>query len=288
MSDTSQQVHDESSLSWARHDVEQRLGFKGGKYTCVNNLLTFGIAIYLTVLSYFGLSFLPMTSSFRAMLLDRGPTPYAIVFLFFWSASILAIKWSKLRLQMKVLNLHVIPIDSEFVLSPTSAQQVLDATYLATDNPSHFLLFNRIHVALSNLKNIGRVADVDDILRSQPAHEASIVESSYALIRGFIWGIPILGFIGTVMGLSEAIGEFGAVLSETTDTSQITTALQGVTSGLATAFETTLVALVAAFFLQMVVTFLRKGEDDFLDDCDEYCLRNVVSRLRITPFEQGD
>lgn len=38
------------------------------------------------------------------------------------------------------------------------------------------------------------------------------METSYALVQGFVWAIPVLGFIGTVVGLSQAIGGFTAVL----------------------------------------------------------------------------
>ncbi len=273
------------SLSWAASDIENRLGFRGGKYTSVNNVLSFLSGLALTLCFYGVLSFF-RESTMGAMFTQRGPTPYAMALFFFWSLSILVLKHSKLRLQRRALDIDVIPQAIDFVLSPSTVQQVLDNTFLVADHPHRFLLFHRIHIALSNLKNIGRVADVDDILRSQAEHEESIVETSYSLLRGFVWGIPILGFIGTVMGLSEAIGKFGSVLGETTDTGQIASALQGVTAGLATAFETTLIALVAALIVQMLLTFQKKGEEDFLDECTEYCLKNIVNRLRITPYEQ--
>ena len=63
--------------------------------------------------------------------------------------------------------------------------------------------------------------------------------------------------------------------------------LKGVTGGLSTAFETTLLALLFALFLQLLVTFLHKSEEEFLDECSEYCQKNIVSKLRIMPFEQG-
>lgn len=278
-------AEESESLSWATSDIEQRIGFRGGKYTAVNNVLSFLIGMTLTLLAYGVLSFF-RESVIGAMFMQRGPTPYVMVLFFSWSLAILVVKNCKLRLQRRALDIDVIPQANDFVLSPSTVQQVLDNTFLVADQPHRFLLFHRIHIALSNLKNIGRVADVDDILRSQADHEESIVETSYSLLRGFVWGIPILGFIGTVMGLSEAIGKFGAVLGETTDTGQITGALQGVTAGLSTAFETTLIALVAALIIQMLITFQKKAEEDFLDECTEYCLQNIVNRLRITPYEQ--
>ena len=38
------------------------------------------------------------------------------------------------------------------------------------------------------------------------------METSYSVINAFVWAIPVLGFIGTVLGLSQAIGQFGGVL----------------------------------------------------------------------------
>ena len=140
---------------------------------------------------------------------------------------------------------------------------------------------NIVFTTLSNLKNLKRVGDVDDILRSQAQQDEAGIETSYALLQGFVWAIPVLGFIGTVLGLSEAIGQFGGVLGSSEDLSQISSSLKNVTAGLATAFDTTLVALIAALIVQLSITFMRKEEEEFLDDAMEFGLRNIVNRLRL-------
>ena len=272
-------------LSWEMSDVETKLGFRPGRYTQVNNALTFIIGGVLTICFYAGMVYLPNVLS--PMFLDRGPTQYAVVFIASWCLGILLIKWRKLRLQQRALELVVVPDDHQFVLTPTTAHVVSANAQSQVDHPSRFLLLNRILVAISNLKNIGRIGDVDEILRLQAEREESMMETSYSLLRGFIWAVPVLGFIGTVLGLSGAIGSFGAVLKEAGDFQAITDGLRGITADLSTAFETTLVALVAALFLQMFVTFLKKSEEDFLDDCSEYCLRHVVNRLRIVEGNDG-
>jgi len=226
------------------------------------------------------------TAAFAEMFLERGVVPFAICFLSFWSLAILFLKSCKLAFQRRSLALDVVPADHDFVLSSATVDNVLENIYHTVDDPRHFILFNRIVIALSNLRNLGRVSDVDDILRSQSQHDDSVLETSYAVLRGLVWAIPVLGFVGTVLGLSQAIGGFGGVLQSADDLSQIKGALQGVTGGLATAFETTLQALVAALFIQLFLTFLKKSEEEFLDDCDEYCVRNVVNRLRIMPYER--
>jgi biopolymer transport protein ExbB/TolQ len=212
-------------------------------------------------------------------------TPACIVFLTFWSLTILGLKWTKLRLQERALRTVVVPARAEFVLTPHTVDEVYQHIHEAVDDPLQFVVFHRITQALSNLRNLGRVADVDAILRAQGETDESAMETSYALLQGFVWAIPVLGFIGTVEGLSIAIGGFGSVLSSASDFEQIKVALRGVTGGLSTAFETTLQGLVAALAIQLLMTTLKKSEEEFLDSCSEYCSRHIVSRLRMMPFE---
>jgi biopolymer transport protein ExbB/TolQ len=274
-------------LDWSRGDIEQRLGFPGGRFTRTNNVFTCVVGALLTVAFYAAL--MPMRSSiFAQMFLDRGPTPYAIVFLSCWSLVILFVKWRKLAMQRRALRHHVKPDDPAYILSSATVEPVLARVYATVDDPRNFILFNRIVVALANLRNLGRVTDVDEILRSQAAQDESAVETSYAVLQGFVWAIPVLGFIGTVLGLSEAIGQFSGVLGAGSDVEQISGALKGVTAGLATAFETTLEALVAALVIQLLITMLRKSEEEFLDEAMDYGLRYVVGRLRILPESQAE
>jgi biopolymer transport protein ExbB/TolQ len=271
-------------LSWARSDIEQRLGFHGGRYTRINNLLSLLLGGALAALFYAAL--IPAWDTVAgAMFIRRGPTPYFIVLLSCWSLAILFLKSRKLKLQRQALEHLVVPENPDFILSSATVAQVLEKIYATVDDPKQFVLFNRIVIALSNLRNLGRVSDVDDILRAQAANDEASMESSYAVLQGFVWAIPVLGFIGTVLGLSEAIGAFAGVLGSASEVSEIAGALRGVTAGLYTAFDTTLEALVAALIIQITLTFLKKSEEEFLDACTEYGIRHVVGRLRVMPFE---
>ena len=269
-------------LSWQRMDIENRLGFRGGKYTDVNNWLTASIAVALLLAFYAVILFGVRDSVFAQMFLDRPSRliPLLIVFFSFWSLAILAIKSRKIAFQRRALAVTVLPEATAFVLARGTVQEVLGRVRSVTDSPSHFVLFSRIERALANLENIGRTSDMVAMLESQARNDEDHMESSYTVIRGFVWAIPVLGFIGTVLGLSEAIGGFGDVLARTSDMSSLADHLKGVTAGLSTAFETTLQGLVAALCIQLIQTGLRKGEEKFLDSCREYCHRNIISKLR--------
>ena len=275
-------------LNWSREDIENRCGFRGGRYTNFNKLLTFLIACVLTVVFFVLMAFLPQwlpenngIAAFSDIFLKRGIIQYFTMLFFFWGLVILWIKSRKLRMQQCALGLAAVPQNTDFELTRASARVVLDRVHVLVDNPSHFLLLNRIERALSNLKNLGQVSDITSILKMQSENDDEHISSSYSLLTGFIWAIPVLGFIGTVLGLSQAIGAFGQTLQGTGELAAIKTALQGVTGGLATAFETTLVALVNALVLQLLATFMQTREGEFLDACNDYCHRNVASKLRL-------
>lgn len=272
-------------LNWARTDPEQRLGFRGGRFTSVNKPLSFLAGLLLTVLFYavviFGLQRIPRADWFRAMFLERGICPYPTMLFFFWALAILYFKSRKLDMQSEALRLSAVPQQPDFELTPTTARQVLERIHSLVDHPTHFILLNRIERALSNLKNIGQVSDVSNILKTQADYDEEQITSSYSLVNGFVWAIPVLGFIGTVLGLSQAISAFGLTLQAGGDLSGIKQSLQGVTAGLATAFETTLIALVAALIVQLLMTYMQSREGEFLDACNDYCHAHVAAKLRL-------
>lgn len=275
-------------LSWRQSDIEEILLFRGGRFTRVNLLLSFILALLLTAALYWALLFLAADSRITESLTRRGFVPYVIVHMSLWTLIALLIKRTKLQLQRQAIGYDVLPDDPTFVLSPKTAVHVLDNVYAICDDPRNFILFNRIVIALSNLRNLGRVTDVDDILRAQADHDFSAMETSYSMLNGFVWAIPVLGFIGTVQGLSGAIGGFGAVLGTGADLSQLKDSLMEVTAGLSVAFETTFQGLVAALVLQLLLAATKKAEEEFLDECTEYCVRHIVGRLRLLPFEMRE
>lgn len=274
-------------LAWSQSDVENRFGFKGGRHTGVNHVFAFIIAVLLSGIAYaltvFILQRLPFTNTVAAMIL-RPSNQYTMIpatLLFFGGVAVLFLKGWKLKFQQRALTLSAVPAEPEFVLTEATATTVLVRIHSLVDHPRHFVLLNRIDRALSNLKNIGQVNDVSAILRAQAENDEDLVASSYTLLNGFVWAIPVLGFIGTVQGLSMAISQFTQTLQAGGDISMIRTSLQGVTTGLATAFETTLIALVFALILQLWITFTQKREMSFLDECNDYCHSHVVAKLRL-------
>jgi hypothetical protein len=275
-------------LAWSQSDVENRCGFKGGRYTSVNHGFAFLIGLLLTGILYllmlFVFSRLPVVSVVAAIYM-RPTNQFAVIpatFFFFGGMTVLFLKGKKITFQARALQLAAVPAEPEFILTEATAATVLARIHALVDQPRHFVLLNRIDRALSNFKNIGQVNDVSAILRAQAENDEDQVASSYTVVNGLVWAIPVLGFIGTVLGLSLAIGRFTQTLQAEGDLDKIRASLQGVTGGLATAFESTLVALTFTLLLQLAITFQQKREMAFLDECNDYCHSHIVAKLRLT------
>lgn len=267
-------------LSFARMDIEKRIGFPAGRYTQPGPLLPLILAAIITI-GFYAALVLPGEVWLVETFTERGWVPYAIVAFASWAMMIIFVKSQKIRLQRRALGFSVVPEQAGFVLGINSVEEVLERLYGIAEEPRQFLLYNRIQFALSNLKNMGRIGDVDEVLHTRAQNDEAAVESSYTIVKGLIWAIPVLGFIGTVQGLAYAIGAFSQVLNQTGDITELKTALQSVTSGLATAFETTLQALIAALCIQLLMTMMKRNEEQMLDEFIDYCDQQVVNRLRL-------
>ena len=273
-------------LSFARYDIERLCGFKSKKLTMVNYVFTFIIGVLFTVVFYgllipfYGKGVDMVDMFFHGGASSRSSLPYYTVFLTCWSIAILLVKLLKLKNQRRAFELNILPDDPNFVLSPRTAREILDRIYMQVDQPSCYALLDRIDIALGNLKNLGNVTGVSECLASQANSDEEYMANSYTILKGFIWAIPVLGFIGTVIGLSSAVGGFGKVVAQGANMEELKTALGGVTGGLSIAFETTLIALVLALIVQLFAKFVQNEEELFLDECANYCNRNIVAKMK--------
>jgi hypothetical protein len=94
-----------------------------------------------------------------------------------------------------------------------------------------------------------------------------------------VWSIPLMGFIGTVIGISSAVSGFSGFLQEAEEIEQIKTGIGGVTTGLAVAFDTTLFALALSVLVMIVLVAVERWESRLLLGIDSDVGDAVVARL---------
>ncbi len=121
------------------------------------------------------------------------------------------------------------------------------------------------------LRGIGRfvkervsASGLSDQLKFLSETAADALHDSHSLLQTIIWAIPIMGFLGTVLGITLAIAN---VTPEKLDTS-----LPEVTGGLAVAFDTTAIALLFSLALVFGSLFVKRNEDAILSMAEESAL----------------
>ncbi|MDD3441180.1 MAG: MotA/TolQ/ExbB proton channel family protein [Kiritimatiellae bacterium] len=125
-------------------------------------------------------------------------------------------------------------------------------------------------------KDVGRVGSW---MGSEASRDNAMSDLTYTLARTMMWAIPILGFIGTVQGLSSAVGGFGDFLSGAADLAAIKGAIADVTIGLGVAFDTTFLALMLVTIIQFPLSSLMRREATLLGEIEVYIDEHFVSRL---------
>ncbi len=246
--------------------------------TNVSLLLTGLLGLAMTVSFY--LLLVPIQHTYFAQLfVARGWVPYAEVFLMMWSLAVLIQKYRKLARQRASMLFDLLPTElSEEITVGNTDAFTRHVRGLPAD-PGESFLINRVLRGLEHFRVRKSAPEAASILASQSEMDASAVYSSYTMLKVFIWAIPILGFIGTVIGISLAVGAFSGSLGGTSDLDVLKDALNNVTSGLATAFDTTLLALMMSMLIKFPASSLQKSEEDMLGWVDEYCNENLLKRL---------
>ena len=124
----------------------------------------------------------------------------------------------------------------------------------------------------------------DDIDDTFAIKEREYMKGSFSLPRFMVWAIPIMGFIGTVWGISNGIAHFSDAMTSTNSVTDVSAMLKEslplVTSSLATAFDTTLLALLLSIPLMMFMLSLEKNEEAYLIDLDEKWFHDIKPLLQ--------
>lgn len=94
---------------------------------------------------------------------------------------------------------------------------------------------------------------------------------SYSLVRTVTWAVPIMGFLGTVVGITMAIAN---VTPEQLDSS-----LPEVTSGLAVAFDTTAQALGMSMILVFSTFVVERSEQSLLNETEQFGIDSLLPCL---------
>lgn len=142
------------------------------------------------------------------------------------------------------------------------------------------MLAQRVAAVLDFLVSRRSANELDDQLRALADADSIALEGSYSLTRFITWAIPILGFLGTVLGITQAIS---GVTPEVLEKS-----LSTVTDGLALAFDTTALGLALTMLTMFASFIVERTEQGVLEAVDGYVDRHLAHRFERVAAEGSD
>ena len=250
--------------------------------------ITLGVGVGITLVFYVAIVLPLHTTYFGSLFAHRTWVPYVIVLLSAWSVSMLYRRFRGLRKQKRSLLFDVLPTEISPQISPDNVDAFVGHIYQLPSNPGDSFMIARVSQALAHFRARGSAQEVSSVLASQAEIDATAVASSYTIIKLFVWAIPILGFIGTVIGIGSAVGGFSQSIQGAQELDLIKDSLNSVTTGLAVAFDTTLLALIVSILLMFPTRSMQKAEEDLLNSVDKYVNENLLPRLAEKKEDQGN
>ncbi|MBX3448730.1 MAG: MotA/TolQ/ExbB proton channel family protein [Planctomycetaceae bacterium] len=234
--------------------------------------------VCLTLAFYAILPFAPVSQDWVQRYFNAHWVEYASTGLFFIALSTLVSKAARLPREWSVLKSD--PLDGLSLSSGLSgesvAARVQEHAKLTARHSRQTQLVRRIDDLCQFVSGRRSSDGLEGHLSYLAEMAATRLSDSYALIRTITWAIPILGFLGTVIGITMAIANI------TPD--QLESSLNQVTGGLAVAFDTTALALALSMIVVFATYITERAEQAILDETEDYGIRRL---LTIFPTSSG-
>lgn len=208
------------------------------------------------------------------------PVEWAEVTLFCCGLAALGAKFWNSRAEYQACSCDVVPRwDGKTVPVSEGAPALLASLRRLPRRLQDTYLGRRAASVLEFLCQRRSAADLDDQMRGLADADALALEGSYALTRFITWAIPILGFLGTVLGITRAIA--GA------SPEQLANDISQVTGGLAEAFDCTALALGLTMISMFLSSLLERHEQRLLEVVDQLAERQLAHRFQREGVDAG-
>lgn len=120
-------------------------------------------------------------------------------------------------------------------------------------------LWHRLQNGLHSVYRTNSTEGVEDELKYLAELDLDQQQQRYSLVRILIWATPMLGFLGTVLGISQALGGINVGPEN-----NFQTMMDGLRGSLYVAFDTTALALTLSMFLMFAQFLVDRFETQLL------------------------
>lgn len=188
-----------------------------------------------------------------------------------WVFVIMGLKAKTLLKERALLSQTLINISPGTSLLPEDTREYSRPIQDLNEIEREYLLPRALLSGLQRFGSTKNIQDVATTIKDICEHESERLDSELSMVRYIIWAIPSIGFIGTVRGIGEALGQAHRAVEGD---------ILGVTLSLGVAFNSTFVALIISIFIMFLMHQLQLLQERLVLDTQRYCDVSLLRHLK--------
>jgi biopolymer transport protein ExbB/TolQ len=189
-----------------------------------------------------------------------------------WATAIIGFKARQSLQERRFLNRSLLEVETGTRILPEDTRQFSRSIQALPANEREFLVPRSLLAALQRFGSTKSIQDVATAVKDVCETQADRLDSELAMIRYIVWAIPSIGFIGTVRGIGQALGQAHRAVEGD---------IVGVTTSLGVAFNSTFIALVISLFIMFIMYQLQLLQERLVLDTQSYCDVNLLRHLAL-------
>ncbi len=188
-----------------------------------------------------------------------------------WAISLMGYKALQTTQERRILQLDLVPLNQGTSILPEDTREYSRPIQALSDDQQGFLLPRTLLTALHRFRSTRNIQDVSNAVRAVCESESERLDSELSMIRYIAWAIPSIGFLGTVRGIGQALGQAHKAVQGD---------IAGVTQALGVAFNSTFVALLISIIIMFLMHQLQLAQERLALDSEEYCDVKLIRHLQ--------
>ena len=205
-------------------------------------------------------------------ILIRDYEQEACFILMLWALCIMTYKGVTLLRERSLLEKDLLHAKEGIKFLPQDTRELSRQVQALSNDEQNYLLPRALNVALHRFSTTHNIQDVSTATTNVCESESERLDSELSIIRYITWAIPSIGFLGTVRGIGDALGQAHKAVEGD---------IAGVTESLGVAFNSTLIALCISIVLMFIVYQLQLMQERFILDTQNYCNNNLIRHLQV-------
>ena len=189
-----------------------------------------------------------------------------------WAMAIVGFKARNSLRERSLFEQEMIRVSEGISILPEDTREYARPLQALPDHLREQLLPRALLAALQRFSSTRNVQDVSEAIHQVCTAESDRLDSELSIVRYIAWAIPSIGFIGTVRGIGNALGQAHEAVAGN---------IAGVTENLGVAFNSTFVALVISILVMFLVHQVQLVQERLVFDTQTYCDQRLVRHMQV-------